>query len=73
MRVLEYSETVVWEDPLVVLIEETLQHEPGIVTSTYTVYSGGERLFTAISKEAANMAINDIIRGYEDAEHFRSY
>ncbi len=71
MKVLHYEETVVWEDPLIVLIEETLQYDDGgTEASTFTVYSGGERLFTAITSEGAWRGIYDIIGKLEDTEDY---
>ena len=68
MKVIEYSETVVWEDPLVVLIEETVQYdEGGPPRCTYTVYMGGSRVITSISEEAVHLAISDMIEDFEFA------
>jgi hypothetical protein len=70
MKVINYEETVVWEDPLIVLIEETLEHDDEIEGSTFTVYSGGQRLFTAITEEAAWIGIYDIIDKLENDEEY---
>ena len=68
MKVLEYSETVVHEDPLVVLIEETVQYdEGGPPRCTYTVYMNGSRVITSISEEAVRLAIDDMIDDFEYA------
>jgi hypothetical protein len=69
MKVLDYSETVMYEDPLVVLIEETVQYEDGgPPRCTYTVYMGGERVITSISGTAVRQAISDMIDVLEFAE-----
>ena len=68
MKVLEYSETVVYEDPLVVLIEETVQYDDGgPPRCTFTVYMAGSRVITSISEEAAKLAIDDLIDQLEYA------
>jgi len=71
--VVSYAETVVWDDPLVVLIEEHLLLDGEIESSTFTVYSGGDRLVTAISEEAAWTAVQDIIATYVEAEEEGMY
>lgn len=66
MRILDYNEKVVWEDPVVVMVEEVLDHDDGIESSTYTIYMAGARVVTATTKWAAEQAVRDIIKTFED-------
>ena len=68
MRILDYNEEVVWEDPIVVLVEEVLDLDDGGESATYTVYMGGLRVVTATNKYAAEQAVRDIIKGFEDLD-----
>ena len=69
MRILEYNETIVWDDPIILLIEEVADIGEGVTTSTYIVYMHGTRVVTATNKEAAHQAIRDMIAqfGFEES------
>ena len=48
------------------MVEEVLDHDDGIESSTYTIYMAGARVVTATTKWAAEQAVRDIIKTFED-------